>query len=301
MSIFPKFVVCFIIRSDRFLFFLNVATLPDNPAYNVLHMQSQVIRRVIFPSSYATFRRNCANVFQCELSNHGSNFKAYTMPPGVAQISDRQLISEENYAHVCERMCSKTEPMPAIYLWSYDKDGDSPNQRNYEDAVRVKSPSTRGSSVSAGKIKSIYDFCCLACKLDCRNSKGTMNSCHILELEELQGLGVDESQLLLLACGLESIDENRNLIPLCVTCYKHFDNQLLGIALVDSKYTWQVKPDLEQVTMPDLETPYGTLRGTEIIFRTYSPPPQLIAHRHERFLANISSKKKRKVSLRSIL
>jgi len=193
--------------------------------------------------------------------------------------------------------------MPVILLWSYskDKNGNSPNERNYEDFRGVKSPGTRSSTSVSGKIKSTYKYICLACQHNYQNATSSMNGCHILELEELQGISVEEIEQLTEKCELDDIDDHHNYIPLCNTCHDNFDYQRLGIELQQNNeyYLWQVKPELEQTAMPHSNNLYGTLRGTKIpILRQYRPPPALIAHRRERYIANISSRtKKRKVIL----
>lgn len=267
-------------------------------------MQSQTSRRVIFPNSFANFEDNCRNAFHSELAKHGTKFKIYRMPYGITSISERVRIDEENYSQLCEDMRNVAYLIPVILLWSYskDKNGNSPNDRNYEDFQDVKSPGTRSSTSVSGTIKSTYKYICLACKHNFQNARSSINGCHILELEELQGLSAEEIDQLTEKCDLDEIDDPRNYIPLCTTCHNNFDYQRLGIELQNNKYLWQMKPELEQTAMPHSNNLYGILRGTEIpILRRYHPPPALLAHRQVRYIANISSRtKKRKVILSTI-
>jgi hypothetical protein len=264
-------------------------------------MQSQIIRRVVFPSTYAAFLDKCSKAFTCELSRYGKEFKTYRMPPGVAKIDDRQSINEENYARLCEDMQGSSILMPTILLWSRIEAGNSQDECDYEDFQGFNSPSLRGSSTMSGKIKSKYEYHCLACKNDYQRAKSTINACRILEVEEVRNLSTNESRLKANNCGIFDIDDPRNYIPLCTTCHDHFEYQRLGIELKDGKYLWQVKPILEQPPMPHHpdNKVYGTLKGTEIEFtETARPPPKLITHRQERYNANISSRtKKRKIAL----
>jgi hypothetical protein len=267
-------------------------------------MQSQTLRRIEFPSSYDAFKKSCSAIFYRELTNHGKEFKIYRFPPGVASISDRVPINnEETYLQLNEDFLYNTNvPIPVIYLWSIannDEANESPNQRDYENICNLKSPSQRGSLSTSARIKERYQYICLACKHDYINAKSSMHCCHILELEELQGLSLDEIDDVIKKCALYDINDHRNFITLCRICHNHFDHQKLGIELIDGKYVWQVKPALENTILPISSLCYGTLRGTELMIRKeMRPPPELIAHRHVRYVNNISSKaKKRKVTL----
>lgn len=66
---------------------------------NVSHMQSKQTRRIALPNTYEAFRAACAEAFVLELLEHGRQFKLYRFPSHeVSSLSDRQKITEDNYA-----------------------------------------------------------------------------------------------------------------------------------------------------------------------------------------------------------
>lgn len=193
-------------------------------------MQSQTFRRVTLKSTYEDFRTNCANVFECELSRHGKDFKVYRLPPGVANISDRQLISEDNYVQLREDIMLHTStPMPSIWLWSLSTTAHNiPNDRDYGNCWDESNPSLSGSSIYE-IIKKQYGYRCLACNYDFRTAQSKIAGCHILEMEEIQNLNYEDAIKLAHSCGIFDVEDPRNIIPLCTTCHDHFDCQRLGI------------------------------------------------------------------------
>jgi len=260
-------------------------------------MQSQSVKRVRFPTSYAEFFNICLREFESELREHGHDFKVYRMPTLLAvDIEDRKLVNAENYEEVREEIMAwdTSAAIPAVYLWSVGPGAKvSPSQRKYEDFRGEMTASSRSGTLSV-RVRASNNFKCMACKGDYSLNMSALAAAHILELEELEGLSKEEIDALSDKCGIYNSEQINNFIPLCTACHTHFDFQQLGI---DSNYRWLVKPELEGQRMPHGGT-YGDLRASELTFArpTLRPPQELINHRLERYWTGTTSRgKKRKV------
>lgn len=263
-------------------------------------MQSQ--RKHTFvdvPNSFEEFRKACAQAFVVELLTHGKQFKIYLFPSfHVNELSDRRRITADNYVELFTQWRRDSPTEPFIYIWSERPEGNSPDAGFFErkdGSDRGRPPSLRGYSTTDFRrnIKDAYGHRCLACGGDYKNAEGSLEVCHILELREITNVGVDEQNALLRKCDLTGVNDDHNFILLCKACHKQFDDQLLGIKGDGENYQWLVKPELEQTSLPHSQGTYGDLAGTQIQFMFGPPMPKAIAHRYERYLKGIPTKKRK--------
>lgn len=184
-----------------------------------------------------------------------------------------------------------------INIWSENHEGNSPEADLFErkqNSDRERPPSSRGYANTEFKqtLKELYQFRCLACKFQYKTAESSLEACHILEVEEVNHISVDDQILFLTKCGLVDIHDRHNFILLCTTCHIHFDKQLLGIRRDGEAYKWVVKPTLHETPLPHSPETYGTLVGTQIQFPFGPPMPQVIDHRYERYVLGTSPKRK---------
>lgn len=264
-------------------------------------MQSQQTRTIRVPDSFLELTVACAQLFRMELFLHGQKVKLYTFPnPSIGHLSERQRITEENYAEqLTEWRANADKPPPCIFVWSEGNDGTSPNEDYFrkKDASPVRSsPSSSRVSLSTLRlrVRQSSKFRCLACNHNYETAADSLELCHVVELDEVEHIDADAQVALFEECGLIHINDVQNLLLMCSTCHEKFDKQLLGIQIVGGTCRWVVKTALQSTRLPhSSDRTYGTLHDTEVVFPYIVPGRKAIAHRyHNRFLTGISSRSK---------
>jgi hypothetical protein len=246
-------------------------------------MQSERTSTIRCPNSFEAFRNACAGHFYIERLMYGAHLNVYHFPTfPVCHMSDGLRMTEENYAEAFASWQTKPLTTTSIYLWSERPVDD--------DDMEFYRPSP---SEFRREMLNRYDFCCLACKYVYKNTTSALEVCHILQIEETNGLCAEEQMDLIRKCDLVDIDDPHNFLLLCGTCHIHFDNHLLGIQRDRDAFRWVVKPTLEQTPLPHSTETYGTLLASNIRFPYASPMPRVIDHRYKRYIWGTKARKRK--------
>ena len=137
---------------------------------------------------------------------------------------------------------------------------------------------------------------CLACDHNYETTADSLELCHLLTLEEVNDVDVDEQTALYDTCGLLQVHDVYNTILLCSTCREHFDQHWLGIQEVGNTYSfrWVVQTALRSIRLPhSRDKTYGTLQDTQIVFPFVVPVRMAIAHRYQRFVSRANDRKRK--------
>jgi 5-methylcytosine-specific restriction endonuclease McrA len=146
------------------------------------------------------------------------------------------------------------------------------------------------------------EFTCKACGKSFAESKvkSELEGAHILNVEEVEAAkssgGQNAVQELLASVHLISAAQDTNIISLCSQCHNHYfdkDKICINYDSETQKYFWEVKEEVEDDDMPGQQGKYGDIRGDEINFPwNIGPPPELIQHRMNHYMANTTKKRK---------
>lgn len=147
------------------------------------------------------------------------------------------------------------------------------------------------------------EFTCKACGKSFAESKvkSELEAAHILNVEEIEAAATSGTpnavKELLASVHLTSAAQDTNLISLCSQCHNHYfdlDKICINYNSAKQEYFWEVKEEAEDDFMPGMQGKYGDIRGNVIEFPwNIGPPPELIKHRMEHYMANTTKKRKK--------
>lgn len=111
-----------------------------------------------------------------------------------------------------------------------------------------------------------------------------LQGAHIFELKELMDTTEKEQMMIFIDLGIQAFNDQCNLISLCTTCHKLYDDHILCVNPKTRK--WVV--DKERVTKTmRLGNEMNPMTANNKKFICYWKPPQaLLEHRYQRFKDN---------------
>jgi 5-methylcytosine-specific restriction endonuclease McrA len=188
-------------------------------------------------------------------------------------------------------MVSESSPLPALYVWSDEKNNtESPTKLPVVEIESI-SKSSKESSVSrsqkdATNCKTRDHNTCLCCGYVGAEGLG-MEAAHVYEFGVHSKMAKAEGLAKLAELDLIEINEQRNMMTLCRKCHNHFDSHNITIHPVDLR--WIVTDVLRG---PEHFAPasvlYSCIHGKEVVFikLVYKPPLEVLQERYHNFEAN---------------